>query len=60
MVKGDGSKDLNLQPWSGMPFESEHASFSGYERPLEEDSLLTNVPCVVSASGSVVLERFRF
>lgn len=60
MVKGDGSKDLNLQPWSGMPFVSEHASFSSYERPLEEDSLSTKVPCVVSASGSVVSERFWF
>lgn len=60
MVKGDGSKDLNLEPWSGMLFVSEHASFSSYERPLEEDSLSTTALCVGSASGSAVLERFSF
>lgn len=31
---GSGGKAVNLEPWSGMPLVSEHASSSSYVRPL--------------------------
>lgn len=40
----DSGEAVNLELWSGMLLMSEHASSSSYERPLEQDGMLTATP----------------
>lgn len=51
-AEGDGSgggEAVNTELWSGMLLVSEHASSFSYERPLNDDGMLTTPPCATIA-----------
>lgn len=51
-AEGDGSgggEAVNTELWSGMLLVSKHASSFSYERPLNDDGMLTTPPCATIA-----------